>query len=268
MEAADVMTRQVITVAPDASIFQAMRLMLRNRISGLPVMDAKGQLVGIVTEADFLRRAETGTERHRSSWLQFFMSSGDVADEYVHTHGRKVEDVMSRKLQTVSEHATLEQTVRTIERADVKRVPVLRGGKLVGIITRANLMQALASAARTIPPLAVDDAAIRARVLSEIERKLPTGTGGVSVLVREGSVELFGKILEERLRKALRLLVENMPGVKAIHDHIVLLEPYSGVEFPSPEDETRSKSTPDSESMMTSPRKAALRAEKIKSTPV
>jgi len=149
MEAADVMTPQVITVAPDASIFQAIRLMLQNRISGLPVMDAKGRLVGIVTEGDFFRRAETGTERHRSSWLQFFMSSGDLADEYVHTHGRKVEDVMSRKLQTVSEQATLEEIVRTMERASVKRVPVLRGGKLVGIITRANLMRALASAART-----------------------------------------------------------------------------------------------------------------------
>ena len=97
MEAADVMTPQVITVAPDASIFQAIRLMLQNRISGLPVMDAKGRLVGIVTEGDLFRRAETGTERHRSSWLQFFMSSGDLADEYVHTHGRKVEDVMSCK---------------------------------------------------------------------------------------------------------------------------------------------------------------------------
>ena len=268
MEAADVMTPQVITVAPDASIFQAIRLMLQNRISGLLVMDAKGRLVGIVTEGDFFRRAETGTERRRSSWMQFFMSSGDLADEYVHTHGRKVEDVMSRKLQTVSEQATLEEIVRTMERASVKRVPVLRGGKLVGIITRANLMRALATAARTIPPLAVDDVAIRARVLSELEKTLSKGTAGVSVLVREGSVELFGTILDERLRKALRVLVENGPGVKAIHDHIVLLEPYSGMEFASPEDKTRPDSTSDRESMRTSPQKAVPRDEKIKRTPV
>ena len=140
---------------------------------------------------------------------------GDLADEYAHTHGRKVEDVMSRKLQTVSEQATLEEIVRTMERANVKRVPVLRGSKLVGIITRANLMRALASAARTIPPLAVDDVAIRARVLSELERTLSRGTAGVSVFVRDGSVELFGNILDERLRKSLRVLVENVPGVRA-----------------------------------------------------
>src|SRR5512138_2354348 len=97
MKAADVMTRQVITVAPDASVLQAARLMLQNRISGLPVVDERGQLVGVVTEGDFLRRAETGTERHRPSWLQFFMSSGRLAEEYVNTHGRKVEEVMSRK---------------------------------------------------------------------------------------------------------------------------------------------------------------------------
>ena len=239
MQAADVMTRRVITVAPDASVLQAARLMLQNRISGLPVVDARGQLVGIVTEGDFLRRAETGTERRRPSWLQFFMSSGRLAEEYVHTHGRKVEEVMSRTPQTVAEDATLEEVVRTMERAGVKRVPVLRGGELVGIITRANLLHALASAARTIPPTAKDDAAIRDRILAEFD-KLSWGTAGVSVLVRDGSVELSGTILDERQREALKVLVENVPGVKAVHDHIVWVEPYSGMAFPSPEDESRS----------------------------
>ena len=239
MQAADVMTRRVITVAPDASVLQAARLMLQNRISGLPVVDARGQLVGIVTEGDFLRRAETGTERRRPSWLQFFMSSGKLAEEYVRTHGRKVEEVMSRTPQTVAEDATLEEVVRTMERAGVKRVPVLRGDKLVGIITRANLLHALASAARTMPPTAKGDAAIRDRILAEFE-KLSWGTVGVSVLVRDGSVELSGTILDDRQREALKVLVENVPGVKAVHDHIVWVEPYSGMAFPSPEDEPRS----------------------------
>ena len=240
MKAADVMTRRVITVAPDASILQAARLMLQNRISGLPVVDSRGQLVGIVTEGDFLRRAETGTERHRPSWLQFFMSTGRLAEEYVHTHGRKVGEVMSRKPQTVSEDATLEEVVRTMERARVKRVLVQRGDKLVGIITRANLLHALASVARTIPPMAKDDAAIRGRILAEFD-KLSWGTAGVSVLVRDGCVELSGPILDDRQREALKILVENVPGVKAIHDHMVWVEPYSGMAFPSPEDESRSE---------------------------
>jgi len=219
-------------------VLQAARLMLQNRISGLPVVDQRGQLAGVVTEGDFLRRAETGTERHRPSGLQLFMSSGKLAEEYVHTHGRKVGEVMSRKPQTVSEDATLEQVVRTMERAGVKRVPVMRDDKLVGIITRANLLRALANVARTIPPTNRDDAAIRDRILAEFE-KLSWGTAGVSVLARYGSVELSGTILDDRQREALKVLVENVPGVKTVRDHMVWVEPYSGMAFPSPEDETR-----------------------------
>ena len=235
MRASDVMTRQVITIAPDASILQAMRLMLQNRISGLPVVDQQGHLVGIVTEGDFLRRAETGTGRHRPWWLEFLMSPGRLADEYVHTHGRKVEEVMSRSPHTVSEDATLEEVVRTMERKNIKRVPVIRDGKLAGIITRANLLHALASVTRIIPPVPKDDAAIRERILSEID-KLPWRPA-VSVLVRDGNVDLSGTIVDERAREGIKVLVENVPGVRAIHDHIVWVEPQSGMAFPSPEDE-------------------------------
>ncbi len=239
MKAGEVMTRQVITVAPDASVLQAALVMLQNRISGLPVVDERGELVGIVTEGDFLRRPETDTERRRPAWSQFFMSSGRLAEEYVHTHGRKVGDVMSRKPQTVSEDATLEDVVGTMERAGVKRVPVLRGDKLVGIITRANLLHVLASVARIIPEVAKGDAAIRDRIIAEL-KTLPWGSAGVSVLVRDGSVDLSGTILDDRQREALKVLAENVPGVKTVHDHMVWVEPYSGMAFPSPEDETRS----------------------------
>jgi CBS domain-containing protein len=230
------MTRQVITVSPDAQVLQAVRLMLQNRISGLPVVDQQGHLVGIVTEGDFLRRAETNTERHRPSWLEFLTSPGRLADEYVHAHGRKVEEVMSRNPHTVSEDATLEEVVRTMERKHIKRVPVLRQGKLVGIITRANLLHALASAARNIPPVAKDDSAIRDRILAEMD-KLPWRPAGVSVLVRDGNVDLSGTIMDEREREGIKVLVENVPGVRALHDHIVWIEPQSGIAFSSPEDE-------------------------------
>jgi len=235
MNAADVMTRQVITIAPDASILQAAHLMLQNRISGLPVVDVHGRLVGIVTEGDFLRRTEIGTERHRPSWLQFLTPERRLADEYVHTHGRKIEEVMTCNPHTVSEETPLEEVVRIMERKNVKRVPVLRAGKLVGIITRANLLHALACLEETSQPAALGDAAIRDRILSELAM-LPWRPT-VSVNVRDGAVDLSGTILSEDEREALRVAVENVPGVKVIHDHVVWVEPNSGMVFASPEDE-------------------------------
>jgi CBS domain-containing protein len=123
-----------------------------------------------------------------------------------------------------------------MERKHIKRVPVLREGKLVGIITRANLLQALASVARNIPAVAQDDSAIRDRILAEMD-KLPWRPAGVSVLVRNGNVDLSGTILDEREREGIRVLVENVSGVRSIHDHIVWIEPQSGMVFSSPEDE-------------------------------
>jgi CBS domain-containing protein len=236
MRAADVMTREVVTISPDAGVLQAVRLMLQNRISGLPVIDQRGRVLGIVTEGDFLRRAETVTERQRPSWLEFLMSPGGLADEYVHTHGRKVEEVMSRNPYTVSEDARLDEVVGTMERRRIKRVPVLREGKLVGIITRANLLHALASSARNIPAVTKDDTEIRERILAEMN-KLSWRPRGVSVLVRDGTVDLSGTIMDERERGAIRVLVENVPGVRAIRDHIVWIEAQSGMAFFSPEDE-------------------------------
>jgi CBS domain-containing protein len=133
------MTRDVITVAPEDSMLRAAQLMLQHGISGLPVVDAGGQLVGIITEGDFLRRAETLTEQRRASWLQFLTSTGRLADEYVLTHGRKVAELMSSNPRTVFEDTPLEEVVCIMEREHIKRVPVMRGTDLVGIVTRANL---------------------------------------------------------------------------------------------------------------------------------
>jgi CBS domain-containing protein len=235
MKAADVMTKPVVTIAPDAPILQAVRLMLQHRISGLPVVDGRGQLIGLVTEGDFLRRAEIGTERRRPSWLQFLTSEGRLADEYVHTHGRKVREVMTCNPHTVSEETPLEEVVRIMERRNVKRVPVLHSGKLVGIITRANLLHALERLAEASQPVAEGDSALRDRVLAALA-KLPWRPA-VTVLVRNGVVDLSGTILNEREREALKVAVENVPGVAAVRDHVVWVEPNSGMAFASPEDE-------------------------------
>src|SRR5215472_6191592 len=141
MRAADVMTPDPMCISPDASITDAIRLMLERRFSGLPVVDAGGSVVGIVTEGDLLRRAETGTQRKRARWIEFLMS-GRLATEYVQTSGRKVSNVMTPDVRTVTEDAPLEEIVHLMERHQINRVLVVRDGKLVGIVTRANLLHA------------------------------------------------------------------------------------------------------------------------------
>ena len=244
MKASDIMTPRVITVTPDASIQEAARLMLQNRISGLPVVDSGGQLMGIVTEGDILRRAETGTERRRARWLEFLLGPGRLAADYVHSHGRKVEQVMTPDPRTVSEDTLLEEVVHQMERRRIKRLPVMRGSQLVGIISRANLISALASLARQAPPAERDDQAIRERVLAELDRQ-PWKPIDVNVVVRNGEVDLSGIITDERQRQALKVAVENVPGVKAVHDHVAWVEPTSAMVFFPPEDDAAS-AAPDS----------------------
>jgi CBS domain-containing protein len=219
MKASDVMTRRVITIGRDASILEAARLMLQKRISRLPVVDDKGKLIGIVTEGDFLRRAETATERRRPDWLEFLIGPGRLADEYVHSHGRKVEEVMTPDPRTVTDDTPLEAVVHVMERNHIKRLPVVSGDHIVGIISRANLLHALASLAREAALTSKDDATIRDRVLAEIEKQ-PWSGAGINVVVRNGNLELSGVVFDERQRQALKVAAENVPGVNAVHDHI------------------------------------------------
>ena len=241
MQVRDVMTRNVISVKAEEPILTAVRLMLQNRISGLPVVDTSGALIGIVTEGDFLRRGEIGTTRKRSKWLEFLLGPGRLADEYVHTSGRKVSEVMTPDPSTVSEDDALETVVKLMERHRIKRLPVVRKGQLVGIISRANLMHALASLAREAPPASGDDAAIRDRVLAALAKQ--RWAFAVNVVIKDGVAELWGTIMDERERQACIVTVENVAGIKAVHDHLVWVEPMSGMAFPSSEDEARQSST-------------------------
>lgn len=223
------MTRPVITVSADAPVDEAIRLMLRHRISGLPVVDAQGKLVGMLTEGDLLRRAETGTERRRPRWLEFLLGPGRLAEDYVRSHGRRVREVMTPAPDTVCELAPLTEIVELMERKGFKRVPVMRGESIVGIVSRANLVQALASLARAqAAQPAGDDTAIRERLLAEIERQPWVPKGTINPIVRDGVVELWGGITDPRMREALLVLAENLPGVKEVHDHLVWIEPISG----------------------------------------
>src|SRR5262245_50502655 len=171
MKAKDVMTSPVISVEPDATILQAIRIMLQRRVSGLPVVQKDGGLVGIVTEGDFLRRAETGTTRRRPRWLEFLIGPGRLADEYTRSHGRKVQEIMTPDPGAVTEDAALEDIVKLMEKRQIKRVPVVRGRQLLGIVSRANLLHALAGVVREVGPTVQSDEAIRALLLAELGKQ-------------------------------------------------------------------------------------------------
>ena len=229
MKAKDVMTSPVISVEPDASIWEAVRIMLQRRISGLPVIDKGGRLVGMVSEGDFLRRAETGTQRQRSRWLEFLIGPGRLADEYTRSHGRKVQEIMTPDPVTVAEETPLEEIVRTMENRRIKRLPVVRGKHVVGIVTRANLVHALAGVARELMPTTASDEAIRARLLADLTKEPWAPVGLIDPIVRNGVVELWGMITEERQRQALITAAENVPGVKAVRDYLGWVDVTSGV---------------------------------------
>jgi CBS domain-containing protein len=229
MKAQDVMSRDVVTVSPDETVLCAARLMLQKKFSGLPVVDATGALVGIVTEGDFLRRAETGTVRRRPRWIEFIVGPGRLAGEYTRTAGQFVHEVMTRDVCTVSEDAELEHVVGLMERNHVKRLPVLRGDKVVGIVTRQNLLRAVVGSAPANLPITNDDE-IRERFLAELNKQ-PWMPLMLNVIVTNGNVKLVGTIFDERQRDAIRALAENVPGVKNIEDELVCVEPMSGMVY-------------------------------------
>lgn len=235
MKVRDVMTKPVVSVDSEAPISLAIRLMLQKKISGLPVVDAAGNLVGVVTEGDFLRRAETGTQFAPPRWLEFLMGPGPLARDYVKAHGRKVSEVMTRDAKTVDEDTQLNDVVALMERNHIKRVPVLRGKKLVGIVSRANLLRALVSYLHPASAPGSGDVAIREAILRTLnsERWAPVAT--VDAIVRQGVVTLSGFVLDEEQRAAIKVLVENIPGVKAVRDDLVWIDPMSGVAI-EPED--------------------------------
>ncbi|WP_050626039.1 CBS domain-containing protein [Bradyrhizobium viridifuturi] len=236
MYAHQIMTRKVLSTTPDSTILDAANIMLRHRVSGLPVVDLDGTLVGIVTEGDFLHRSEIGTERKRNWLATFILGPGQWAEDYVFEHGRKVSEIMTRMPVTVTEDAPLSTVVEQMEKNNVKRLPVVRGGKLVGIITRSSLLRTVASLARELPAPTENDDQIRRRILDEIEPKAWCPLG-LSVIVRDGVVHLSGVITESRFRKAAIVAAENVPGVVEVHDHLCWGDSFSGFYLKSSEDQ-------------------------------
>lgn len=235
MRAHQIMTKDVRTVSPDTTIDVAAKLMLDNHISGLPVVNMSGELMGIVSERDFLHRAEIGTKRKRPRWLQFFMSPGAAAEDFVRERGRLISDVMTRDPVTAGEDDTLDEIVSSMEKNNVKRLPIVRGRHVVGIITRANLMRAVADLARDVPDPTADDDHIGDRIVRVIQAQ-DWAPIGLQVTVRRGIVHLHGLIIDERARAASLAAIRNVAGVTDVHDHLCFVDTWSGFYLESPED--------------------------------
>jgi CBS domain-containing protein len=242
MRAHQIMTKPVVTVGPEATIVEAANIMLQKHISGLPVVDSSGELVGIVSEGDFIRRSEIGTQRKRGRWLRFILGPGKSAADFVQEHGRRVSEVMTKDPLTITEDTAMPEIVELMEKNNVKRLPVLHDGKLVGIVSRANLLQAVASLAREVPDPTADDDHIRDRIIAALEKNdwCPFGLG---VIVKDGIVHLSGVITEERARPAAIVAAENIEGVKKVHDHLCWVDTMSGMYLNSPEDDNLAKAS-------------------------
>ena len=238
MIVSDVMTRKVLSVAPDDTVDNAVNLMLRHGISGLLVVDAQGTLAGVVTEGDLLRRDEIGTERHRPWWLRVLVSPGKQALDFTRTHGRKVSDIMTPEVICVDVATPLEEVVETMEKQRVKRLAVTEKGHVVGVIARSDLLRALLSHERENVSTSTqqDDRTVRANILAALEAASWAPMTTLNVTVAKGVADVWGTITNADERRGICVIVENVPGVKEVHDHLVFVEPYTGTVIESPDD--------------------------------
>jgi CBS-domain-containing membrane protein len=221
MRAADVMTNEVVTVGEHASVQQAAKLMAEHGISAVPVVDRDKRVVGIVSEGDLLHRTETGTERRRSWWLDMVASTNQLAGEYVKSHSGSVKDVMTRDVISVTEETTVADIAILLEGNRIKRVPVLRDGRLVGIVSRANLVRALAMTINEGPSGAeADDRGIRDRLLAELKAQKWAEVSPANITVKDGVVHLWSSFYSDQEKRALVVAAESIPGVRRVEDHM------------------------------------------------
>lgn len=231
MRAQEIMTSQVITVGADTPVAEAVNLMLRYHISGLPVVDAAEHLIGIISEGDFVRRAEIGTQHKRGRWLQFLGGASRTAADFVREHGRKVGDIMTRDPLTVTEDASLDEIAKIMASQGVKRLPVMRGDRLVGIVTRSDFLPAVARLDRNSPPSTSEDDRIRSEIVAEIGQAAWRPCK-LKVAVSNGVVNLSGIVKGDNARRAAMIAAENVPGVRSVHEDFV-----DATEYPPPEED-------------------------------
>jgi CBS domain-containing protein len=235
MIVADVMTRNCVTIAPEATVEEAVNLMLSRQISGVFVVDKGGDLVGVLTEGDLLRRDELGTERHRPWWLRLLASPARQAQDFTQANGRHVRDVMTEDVLSIAQDAHLEDVVATMEKHRIKRLPVTADGRVVGVVSRSDLLRALIGRVRPGAPQDTDDRSIRTAILNTLEEQTWAPTTTLNVTVSDGVVDVWGTITNEQERHGIRVIAENTAGVKSVKDHMVYIEPYTGTVIEGPD---------------------------------
>jgi CBS domain-containing protein len=223
MNAADVMTSNVITVNVDATVQEVASILATNHISAVPVVDRHGKLAGIASEGDLIRRSEIGTECSRSWWLDALRTNRKLAEEFVRSHSRRVGDVMTTKVISVKPTSTLGEIASLLEKKRIKRVPVVRDGKVIGIVSRANLVQALASVIELPVEGTVDsDGSLREKVLARLQEVPRVRPALLNIIVHDRIVELWGTVDSDAERSAIRVAAEGTPGVGHVNDNLVV----------------------------------------------
>jgi CBS-domain-containing membrane protein len=221
MDAADVMTRDIVTIGPDATVAEAAQLMAKYDVSALPVVDAHNHLAGIVSEADLMQREEIGTPADHPWWTEAMIPAAMRAAEFAKSHGKRVNEVMSREVITATEDTPLARIAGILERHRIKRVPIVRDHEVVGIVSRANLIQALAASA-VAPAGGLDgDRRIRQELLSRLQEQSWTDFGSRNVVVTGGKVHLWGLVGSPAERQALVVIAESVPGVAGVIDEMI-----------------------------------------------
>jgi CBS domain-containing protein len=223
LKARDVMSRPAVWVAPESPVREVAALMLERRISGVPVADAGGRVLGVVSEGDFIRRPEIETDAPGSRWLRLFTSADEQARDYIKTHGRTAADIMTAPAVTVTSDAPLDRVARLMVSRGIKRLPVLEEGRLAGIITRADLLRAVYR--HVAPAAAAGDAEIQRGVLAILEKEDWAAGAIVQVQVDEGRVQLWGSVESDRQREALLLAAKSLPGVVGVEAHLTRIRP-------------------------------------------
>ncbi len=222
MKARDIMTRKVHTAVLTTPVQKIAQMMIARKISGVPVVDRQGRILGIVTEGDLLRRAEAGTARRRSWWSDLLAEPSAQAREYVKSRATRAQDVMTRPVLSVTETTDVAEIADLMERQQIKRVPVVRGGKLVGIASRRDLLRALAKPAAKKSAKSTD-AAIRDLLKRKLETKTWLGSSLINFSVEKGNVELTGLVSSPAQQDAVRVMAENIPGVRQVKNRLTLM---------------------------------------------